>query len=355
MFFSGIVIPRILHIAYRKQLFDEPNERKLHQNPVPRLGGLAFKPVVLLSTVLLVAFNISTGHRELLNELGNNALPLTYAICAITLAYLVGITDDLKGVPYRSKFVAQIICGIFLVAGGVVLTDLNGLAFIHLLPAWMSIPLSVFSIVFIINAINLIDGIDGLASGLCIIAFICYGVTFVIYEQYLHALLAFSTAGVHIPFYYFNVFGNVEKGNKVFMGDTGSMTTGVMLCYLSIQLTHIADTLPSHVNPLVLAFSPILIPCLDVIRVYIYRVTHGKNPFLPDKNHIHHRLIAIGLHQRQAMAILVLSATILIILNVTLSRRIGSTTLLCFDIALWVLSNILITIRIKRNQKNNIT
>ena len=336
---SALIIPRILQIAYRKQLCDEPNERKLHSTPGPRLGGLAFKPLVLLSTVLLLAVNLSLGHRELLDELGKDALPFTFTLCAITLAYLVGIIDDLKGVPYRSKFVAQTICGLLLVTGGVMLTDLNGLAFLHLLPSWMSIPLSVFPVVFI----------DGLASGLCIIAFLCYGITFLIYGQHTNALLSFSTAGVIIPFYYYNVFGRIEKNTKVFMGDTGTMTTGIMLCYLSIRLTHIADTLPSHVNPFVLAFSPMLIPCLDVVRVYIYRVCHGKNPFLPDKNHIHHRLLAMGLSQRQAMAILVLAALVLTVLNVSVSRRVGATSLLLLDIILWMLANFLINVRIKRH------
>ena len=156
LFLSALIIPRILQIAYRKQLFDEPNDRKLHSTPVPRLGGLAFKPLVLLSTVLLLAVNLSLGHRELLDELGKDALPFTFTLCAITLAYLVGIIDDLKGVPYRSKFVAQTICGLLLVTGGVMLTDLNGLAFLHLLPSWRSIPISVFAVVFIVNAINLI-------------------------------------------------------------------------------------------------------------------------------------------------------------------------------------------------------
>ena len=133
------------------------------------------------------------------------------------------------------------------------------------------------------------------------------------------------------------------------MGDTGTMTTGIMLCYLSIRLTHIADTLPSHVNPFVLAFSPMLIPCLDVVRVYIYRVCHGKNPFLPDKNHIHHRLLAMGLSQRQAMAILVLAALVFTVLNVSVSRRLGATYLLLLDIILWMLANFLINVRIKRH------
>lgn len=203
VFFAGIVIPQILLIAFRRRLFDEPDERKIHQCVVPRLGGMAFKPVVFFSFVLLLAVNVSTGHDELLKEIGAEALPLAYAFCAIIMLYLVGIADDLIGVRYRAKFFIQIVCGIMLVAGGVELSDLHGMLFIHSMPSWISIPLTVFVTVFIINAINLIDGIDGLASGLCSIAFLFYGMTFIWFHQYLYAMLAFATLGVLIPFYYY--------------------------------------------------------------------------------------------------------------------------------------------------------
>mgnify|MGYP002989596042 CR=1 FL=1 len=159
VFFAGIVIPQILLIAFRRRLFDEPDERKIHQCVVPRLGGMAFKPVVFFSFVLLLAVNVSTGHDELLKEIGAEALPLAYAFCAIIMLYLVGIADDLIGVRYRAKFFIQIVCGIMLVAGGVELSDLHGMLFIHSMPSWISIPLTVFVTVFIINAINLIDGL----------------------------------------------------------------------------------------------------------------------------------------------------------------------------------------------------
>ena len=123
VFFAGIVIPQILLIAFRRRLFDEPDERKIHQCVVPRLGGMAFKPVVFFSFVLLLAVNVSTGHDELLKEIGAEALPLAYAFCAIIMLYLVGIADDLIGVRYRAKFFIQIVCGIMLVAGGPTFTE----------------------------------------------------------------------------------------------------------------------------------------------------------------------------------------------------------------------------------------
>ena len=347
--FAGIVIPQILLIAFRRRLFDEPDERKIHQCEVPRLGGMAFKPVVFFSFILLLAVNVSMGHYELFWAIATEALPLAYAFCAIIMLYLVGIADDLVGVRYRAKFFIQIVCGIMLVAGGVELSDLHGMLFIHSMPCWISIPLTIFVTVFIINAINLIDGIDGLASGLCSIAFFFYGITFIWFHQYLYAMLAFATLGVLIPFYYYNVFGKAEKGRKIFMGDTGSLTIGIMLCFLSMQVSHLsAASLSHHFNPFVMAFAPLLVPCFDVVRVYLHRVRNGKNPFLPDKNHIHHKLLAIGMRQRTAMFTIVLTSTALTLLNILLSAYLGATILLCMDIALWTTANILITKKIHR-------
>ena len=348
-FLAGIVIPQILLIAYRKHLFDVPDERKIHQCVVPRLGGFAFKPVMFFSLALLLAVNTSMGNAEFIRALGAEALPLAYAFCAILILYLVGMADDLIGIRYRAKFFIQLICGIMLVAGGITLSDLHGMFFLHALPLWQSLSLTLFVTVFIINAINLIDGIDGLASGLCSIAFLFYGVTFILFQQYIYAMLAFATLGVLVPFYYYNVFGKAEKRRKIFMGDTGSLTIGIMICFLSIKVCQLSDTaLPHGANPFVLAFAPMLVPCFDVVRVYMHRVRNGKNPFLPDKNHIHHKLLALGMRQRMAMVTIMLISTVLTLCNILLSTFLNVTLLLCLNVMAWSVSNILITSQIRQ-------
>ena len=136
------------------------------------------------------------------------------------------------------------------------------------------------------------------------------------------------------------------------MGDTGSLTIGIMLCFLSMQVSHLsATTSPHHFNPFVMAFAPLLVPCFDVVRVYLHRVRNGKNPFLPDKNHIHHKLLAIGMRQRTAMVTIVLTSTVLTFLNILLSAYINTNLLLCMDILLWTTANILITRKIHRLAK----
>lgn len=347
VFFAGIVIPQILLIAFRKQLFDELDERKIHHCVVPRLGGIAFKPVVFFSIALLLGVNLALGHVEILHEAGHDAQPLLFGFCAVMVLYLVGMADDLIGVRYRAKFVIQILCGTMLLLGGVELGNLHGVLDIYLLPAWLSCPLTILIAVFIINAINLIDGIDGLASGLCSIAFLFYGVIFFLFGRHIYALLSFATLGVLVPFFYYNVFGNAEHGRKIFMGDTGSLTIGMMLCFLSLQLVRCVPVGEEAPNALVLAFAPLLIPCLDVVRVYLHRVRNGKNPFLPDKNHIHHKLLALGMKQRTTMISIISISFLLTLCNIWLSQHVNVNWLLVGDVLLWTLANVWLTKRIR--------
>ena len=344
IFFALTVIPRLLSIAIRYQIFDEPDERKIHKRQVPRLGGMAFMPVIFASLTVLLAFNLITEHYELGVAISMEARQLACAFCAIALSYFVGIIDDLVGVRYKWKFAVQILCGLFLVGGGIVITDLYGLFFIHSIPQWLSVPLTVFVIVFVINAINLIDGIDGLAAGLCTLAFLCYGTSFLYYGKSFDALLSFASVGSILPFFYFNVFGSAEKGKKIFMGDTGSMTLGVVLCIESIRLIPTAMLQGTAANPLVLAFAPILIPCLDVIRVFLFRIWHGRNPFLPDRNHIHHKLMAAGMNQWQAMVTIVTAALLLTTINNMLSYYLNPTLIFGADITLWVLACVVLSL-----------
>lgn len=348
VFIAGIVIPQILLIAFRRQLFDEPDERKIHHSTVPRLGGVAFTPVILFAISLLLGIDMLFGHSEIFEAVGNEALTLSFGLCALIMLYLVGIADDLVGVRYIAKFFVQILCGIMLIAGGLYFDDFHGTLFIHELPLWIAWPLTVLIVVFIINAINLIDGIDGLASGLCGIAFVFYGVVFCMLHEYIYALMAIAGLGVLVPFFYYNVFGNAEQGKKIFMGDAGSLTIGVIICVLSFKMAMCApERSLGNPNPLVRAFAPLLVPCFDVVRVYFHRIRNKKNPFLPDKNHIHHKLLAIGMKQHNAMITIILTSLFLTLMNVTLSRYITITPILFIDMALLTAVNMWLSDRIK--------
>ena len=345
---AGIIIPQILLIAFRKKLFDEPGERKIHHIPVPRLGGLAFTPVIFFTIALLLGANQYLGHPEVLREFARNVNVLAMSLCAMTALYLVGIADDLVGVRYRAKFVIQILCGIFLVGAGIWVRSFYGFCGLYNLNIWLGGILAVVLVVFIINAINLIDGVDGLASGLSAVACLYYGIVFFNIGHYTYSLIAFVSFGVIVPFFYYNVFGNAEKQKKIFMGDTGSLTIGIILSLLSIKLT----TIPVYgitwsYNPLVVAFAPLMVPCLDVIRVFFHRIRNGRDPFLPDNNHIHHKLLALGINSRWTMISIVLSSLALSLANLFVSQYIDIHILLLLNFALYGGVNMYLTRNIK--------
>lgn len=346
---AGVVIPQILLIAFRRQLFDEPDERKIHKSLVPRLGGIAFAPVVMFSMALMLGLSVALGE-GLLPEYMEDTRAVSFGFCSVMMLYLIGIADDLVGIKYRAKFVAQVLCGVMFIVGGVWLEDLCGLLGINGLPDWAGWPLTVLVVVFIVNAVNLIDGIDGLASGLSGIACLYYGLMFFYTGDYVMAMVAFGTLGVLIPFFYYNVFGNAERQKKIFMGDTGSLTIGVVLCFLALRMS--GDGFErGDSNGFVLAFAPLIVPCFDVVRVYIHRVRNRCNPFLPDKNHIHHKLLAIGLKQRWAMVCILAVSVVLTAVNVRLASVVNVNLLVVGDIVVWTLVNVWLTRRAK--SRNN--
>lgn len=354
VFLAGIVIPQILLIAFQRKLFDIPDERKIHHEVVPRLGGIAFKPVVFFSIFFLLGIDLILGHSEILLEIGKDAQPLFFGICSIMVLYLVGIADDLIRVKYRVKFVMQVLCSALIIAGGVWFNNLYGILGIYNLPEWLGYLLTVLATVFIINAINLIDGIDGLASGICSISCLFYGVIFFTLGQYIFSMLSFATLGVLTPFFFYNVFGKAECHKKIFMGDTGSLTIGMMLCFLCIKLIQCEPAEGMRLpNPMILAFSPLIIPCLDVVRVFFHRVRNGKNPFLPDKNHIHHKLMAIGMQQRTVMITIITVSLFFTLGNILLLSYVDINIILLGDIVVWTIGNIWLTHRINRMKSWN--
>lgn len=350
--FAGFIIPQILLIAARKQLYDVPDERKIHTCAVPRLGGIAFEPVIFLSVSIVVGVNLAAGKMDILEGVVTELQQIIFGYSSIIILYLVGIADDLIGVKYRAKFVAQVICAGMLIGGGLYFDQLHGTLGLHQLSLWLAYPLTVLVIVFIINAINLIDGIDGLASGLCSVAFLFYGLMFFHFSEYIFGILSFATLGVLLPFFYYNVFGNPNRGRKIFMGDTGSLTIGMMVCFMSIKLMQTASlNEETTFNPFVLAFAPLIIPCFDVVRVYFHRVKNGKNPFLPDKNHIHHKLLAVGISQRRAMVSIIAASVLLTTGNIYLSVYVDVNGLLAGNLLLWTVYNMGLTRKIRQITK----
>ncbi len=348
---TGFLIPQILLIAFRRQLFDAADDRKIHQGQVPRLGGIAFLPSMLCSLSLVTGLAMRNlpggwieGETSMVSEL--------FLLCALTLIFLVGMADDLVGVRYRGKFLAQIVCGILIASGGITVSDLHGLFWIHEIPSWAAWAVTIFIVVFICNAINLIDGIDGLASGLSVVALCFYGVILNAGGSCPAALLAWCAVGTLLPFFYFNVFGNPRRRRKIFMGDTGALTIGLTLSFLAIAATDITPDSEAYLhNPVVLAFSPVVVPAFDVMRVYLHRVANGRNPFLPDRSHIHHKLLALGMPQQWALVAILLAAALFTLANVLLAPLVQPTWILAGDLGVWTIGNVLLTRAIRRRER----
>lgn len=329
-----VIIPRILVISHKKRLYDVPDARKVHTMPVPRLGGLSFFPVILMSMFLVIGFRLYFWDMDTSSLSFNMLYEYLFLFVGMTLLYLVGVCDDLVGVGYRYKFAVQIAAAFLLVLSGNWFDSFGGLFGIYSVPVWMGMPFTVFIVVYITNAINLIDGIDGLASGLCCIALSVLSVIFFLRGQYVYALLAICTLGILMPFWCYNVFGNANRGHKLFMGDAGSLTLGYVISFLIIHMSVTNEVSPTLSNPyMVIAFSTVLVPLLDVIRVVLHRLREHKNPFLPDKNHFHHKLLRTGM--RVVMVTILGIAVSFIGLNAWLAWQMNITFLLGINLILW--------------------
>lgn len=347
-----ILIPRILLISYKKKLFDIPDARKVHTVPVPRLGGLSFFPAVLIAITLDIGFKslfVPAADTIPLQDL----VDILFILSGLAMLYLVGEADDLVGVGYKSKFVVQIIASCLMVLSGTWLHSLWGLFGIYDIPEWIGMPLTVAVVVYVTNAINLIDGIDGLASGLCCVALTVLCSMFALRGEYVPALVAVSTLGVIVPFWFYNVFGNERRGHKLFMGDAGSLTLGYTLSYLVLKLSLPAYPGADSAGDMVLGLSTLVVPLFDVVRVVLHRLRKRRNPFLPDRNHLHHKLLRTGMRKHMVLITILAMAVMYIAINALLLKFMDVTLILLVDILAWVGIHLAINWRIKVWSKNH--
>lgn len=349
---ATLIIPKILLIAFRCNLYDAVDDRKVHRGVVPRLGGISFLPSIGVALCLTIGVNMRLSAPVAYLMTSAETVQFLFLGASLLMIYLLGITDDLIGVRYRAKFLFQIAGGVMIVVSGLWVDDLFGFLWIDSLAEWLGWFLTIFFVVYVLNAINFIDGIDGLASGLSLVAFAWYSYLFYMAGDYVPMLLSGAALGTLIPFFYYNVFGKASTHNKIFMGDTGSLTIGLLLSFLSIKVADLSNKgFEAEFNLFVLAIAPIIIPCFDVVRVFIHRLRRGDSPFLPDKSHIHHKLLALGFGQRKSLVLILLADAALIALNFWAARHVGATLIIGADVAIWTIANLYLTSRIRRREK----
>jgi UDP-GlcNAc:undecaprenyl-phosphate GlcNAc-1-phosphate transferase len=288
LFLTIGLVPVFKRMAFRMNLVDEPDARKVHVLPMPRSGGISMAIGALVPVLIWTPID-----------------PLVKAVllgCAVIVVF--GIVDDVMDLKYWQKLGAQVTGTlIVMVYGGVRITCLGDMfPGAMALPDWFSYALTLFFMVGVTNAINLSDGLDGLAGGVSMLSFVAIG--FFAYQggQLSLALMCIAVAGAILGFLRYNTHPAM-----VFMGDAGSQMLGFLCVVFTLILTQ-ANTPYSQITPLFLIGFPII----DTLTVMTERMAKGNSPFKPDKNHFHHRLMKLGLyHSESVIAIYLLQAMFL--------------------------------------------
>lgn len=338
-FFTCIrIIPVVIRIAREKNLVDEPNHRTSHKRAVPTLGGIGIYLSFAITTLFFASYYYIPEYN--------------YLLLGMMILFFLGIKDDILELSAKKKLAGQIIAVLLLTIGGDLrLTSLQGVFGVYEINSFLSIAISAFIFIALINAINLIDGIDGLASGVGILSLTFFGGCFFLMGHYGWAMLCLAMVGALSAFFLYNVFGNT---NKIFMGDTGSLVLGIFLTAAAFKYIELNSILAS---PFTISYAPavviavLILPIFDTLRVFSIRIAQGKSPFTPDKNHIHHQLLFLGFNHKKSTAIL-LGTTIFFLgfcfllknLNINLLIFLIVTTALAFI-------GVLMTIKKQRSKK----
>ena len=325
---SITAIPVIIKISRLKNLMADPGERSSHITKTPTLGGVAIFASTLISYFLW--------------ENPDEGQLIHLSISAIVILFFLGVKDDILILsPKKKMFVQVAVSALVVVLADLRIENLFGIFGVNEVPYLLSLPLTVFIFIALINAINLIDGIDGLAGGIGMIAGGMFGLWFFLNGHFAMACLAASMAGSLFGFLRFNY----SKTSKIFMGDTGSLIVGFLLSMFALKFIQL--NIEYRFNPNasfsapILAIVVLIVPIFDTLRVFIIRLKDKKSPFVGDRNHLHHILIDSGLSHFQTSVILWTFTLISTILFLTISEATDNTTslyilIVIFAIYMWI-------------------
>ena len=314
---SFAATPLVRRLAFVIGAVDVPRDnRRMHKVPIPRLGGLAIFIGFMVSVLLFV--------------------PITPEMRSILLGAVIivvlGVVDDIMALPAMLKFVVQIIAALIPALGGVrILAFSNPNIFsdnLYWVLDGLSIPITVLWIVGITNSVNLIDGLDGLANGVSAISATTMLLIALLISEAQVALVMAALVGACVGFMPYNL-----NPAKMFMGDTGATFLGYILATMSIQGLFKYYALISFVVP----FLILGLPIFDTAFAFIRRIAHGQSPMHADRSHIHHRLIDMGLSQKQAVATLYVISAILGLSAVVLTTS-GEQRAMLFFVALCIVA-----------------
>ncbi len=286
-----LIIPVIIKYSLEKNLVDIPGRRKIHKKITPSMGGIAI--FLGFSIASLIWIDITQWK------------DIRYILIAQFVIFFIGVRDDLVPLKPYMKLLGQVLAaGILVFLLDLRLTSLYGLLGIYTIPLVVSYVITVFTVIVITNSFNLIDGLDGLAGLIAAIALLAFGVLFFLAGDSVYAILAFGMLGSIIAFLIFN-----WEPSEVFMGDTGALVIGITLAIFAIHFINYNFNLPVS-NPVrftgsvSIAISILIIPLVDTLRIFLIRIARKQSPFMPDKSHIHHSIMRLGLSHRRTTMLL---------------------------------------------------
>lgn len=273
---SVLLMPVLIKSAKHLGMLDEPDERKVHKQAIPRCGGLGLSFATIATIALLAPFEE----------------PFSCLLVGGSIIILFGLLDDIVDLNYKWKFFGQFIAVIYVISQGIFFKYLPFLG-LEEAPLWLTYPLTFLFVVGVTNAVNLSDGLDGLAAGIMLMTLAAIAFFSENVGGKDLALIALALIGGILGFLRFNSHPAI-----VFMGDTGSQFIGFMAAFLCIYLVQDVYVALNPALPLLLLGLPIL----DTLMVMSQRIYSGKSPFSPDKRHIHHRLLAHGFTHAEAVS-----------------------------------------------------
>lgn len=276
---SYLITPRVKDLAIKAGAMDAPDARKVHTKPIPRMGGLA----IYVAFVLAVLASVQIS-REIAGLLTGG-----------TVILIVGVIDDLKQLPPKVKLLGQIIAAAVLILFDIRIDWLTNPFGDMVYVDYLAIPLTILWVVGLTNTVNLIDGLDGLAAGVSTIASITILLVALQQNFWTVAILTAALAGSASGFLQHNF-----NPAKIFMGDTGSMFLGYMLAAISI----LGAVKSAATIALIVPIMALGLPIMDTAFAIIRRYMSGRPIFKPDRGHLHHRLLEMGLTQKQAVLLM---------------------------------------------------
>ena len=301
LLFVAFIMPIVKRIAIHIGALDIPNQRKVHKVPIPRLGGLGIYAGFLLGYILF----------------GFESLQMNSILIGSFIVLIVGIIDDIKSVPARYKFIAQLIAAsVVTFYGEILLKDISAFG-LYINFGVLSPIITILFITTIMNCINFIDGLDGLAGGISAIYFFMIGVVSILFQSTgLDMILSFIMLGATIGFLIHNFYPAT-----IFMGDSGSLFLGYIIAIISL-LGYKNITFTSLIVPILL----LAIPIMDTIFAIIRRLLKHESIAMPDKSHLHHQLLKLNFSIKKAVLIIYsidLLFAIASIIYVTRNRILG--------------------------------